>query len=96
MTRNELIQLKAYAKASERAIQAHINSVVKAKGYDSENSIAKYLVEGNPFYLECKAISLWIGSVWVYSHQVQADVMAGTRTMPTIEELLAELPKVGL
>ena len=82
-------------KAMEEAIEAHINTTVKAKGYNSQDSIAKYLVVGNPFYAECTAISLWIGSVWVYSHQVQADVMAGTMVMPTIEELIAELPKLA-
>lgn len=81
-------------KAMEEAIEDHINTTVKARGYNSQDSIAKYLVSGNPFYAECTAISLWIGSVWVYSHQVQADVMAGTRTMPTIEELIAELPEL--
>ena len=83
------------AKAMEEGIENHINTTVKAKGYNSQDSIAKYLVVGNPFYAECTAISLWIGSVWVYSHQVQADVMAGTRVMPTIEELIAELPKLA-
>ena len=81
-------------KAMEEAIETHINTTVKAKGYNSQDSIAKYLVSGNPFYAECTLISLWIGSVWVYSHQVQADVMAGTRVMPTIEELIAELPEL--
>lgn len=88
-------KMQDVAKAMENAIEAHINETVKAKGYNSQDSIAKYLVVGNPFYDECTAISLWIGSVWVYSHQVQADVMAGTRPMPTIEELIAELPKLG-
>jgi hypothetical protein len=95
MTRNELIQLKAYSKASERAIQSHINQVVKARGYDNENSIAKYLVVGNVFYDECRAISLWIGDVWAYAHQVQSDVEGGLRTLPTIEELIAELPELA-
>ena len=81
-------------KAVEEAIENHINTTVKAKGYNSQDSIAKYLVVGNPFYDECTAISLWIGSVWAYSHQVQADVLAGTRAMPTIEELIAELPEL--
>ena len=85
-------KLQDTAKAMEEGIETHINTTVKAKGYNSQDSIAKYLVVGNPFYDECTAISLWIGSVWVYSHQVQADVMAGTRVMPTIEELIAELP----
>ena len=87
-------KLQDTAKAMEQGIENHINETVKAKGYNSQDSIAKYLVQGNPFYDECTAISLWIGSVWVYSHQVQADVMANTRAMPTIEELIAELPEM--
>ena len=83
------------AKAMEEGIENHINNTVKAKGYNSQDSIAKYLVQGNQFYDECTTISLWIGSVWIYAHQVQADVLAGTRTMPTIEELIAELPKLA-
>ena len=81
------------AKSAEQAVQTHINTTVKDLGYDDENSIAKYLVADNPFYTECKAISLWIGSVWVYLHTVQADVLASNRTEPTIEELIEELPK---
>ena len=80
------------AKSAEQAVQTHINAKCVELGYDNENSIAKYLVEGNPFYTECKAISLWISDVWVYTHQVQADVVAGLREIPTNEELLAELP----
>lgn len=85
-------KLQDLAKAMEQGIENHINEAVKARGYNSQDSIAKYLVSGNPFYAECTAISLWIGNVWVYAHQVQADVLAGTREMPAIEELIAELP----
>lgn len=83
------------AKSAEALVQSHINSTVKGLGYDDENSIAKYLVDTNPFYIECKALSLWIGSVWVAVHGIQADVMAGNRTDPTLEELIAELPVYG-
>ena len=82
------------AKAMEEGIESHINETVRAKGYNSQDSIAKYLVSGNPFESECRAISLWIGNVWVYAHQVQADVLAGTREMPSLEELIAELPEL--
>lgn len=85
--------MQAAAKAAEQAVQSTINSKCVELGYDNENSIAKYLVAENPFYTECKAISLWIGAVWTYANKVQTDVLAGTRTMPTIEELVAELPK---
>ena len=76
----------------EDAIQKHINDTVTSKGYDNENSIAKYLVQENPFYDECKAISLWIGSVWVKAFSIQQDVESGIRTMPTVEEVIVELP----
>lgn len=78
----------------EQAVQGHIETVVTGLGYDSENSIAKYLVEGNPFYVECRAISLWIGAVWTKVHEVQADVLAGGDE-PTLEELIASLPVYG-
>ena len=80
----------------EQAIESHINSTIVAKGYNSQDSIAKYLVVENPFYTECAAFSLWIGDVWEYSYQVQADVMDGIRTIPTTEELIAELPVLGV
>ena len=78
---------------AEQAVQSHINAKCIELGYDNENSIAKYLVEGNPFYTQCKAISLWIGAVWVKAHEVQADVLSGTIPMPTVEELIAMLPE---
>jgi len=79
-------------KGIEQAVQSSINTKCVELGYDNENSIAKYLVVGNPFYDECRSISLWIGAVWVYVNQVKNDVEGGTRSMPTVEELLAELP----
>jgi hypothetical protein len=82
-------------KDAEEHIQSHINEVVKGLGYDNENSIAKYLVDGNPFYDECSAISLWIGNVWVTAFTIQQDVLAGNRAEPTTEELLAELPELN-
>lgn len=84
--------IAAIIKAMEQSIESHINETVKARGYNSQDSIAKYLVAGNPFYTESTAISLWIGNVWVYAYQVQADVVAGSRDMPTLEVLIAELP----
>lgn len=79
-------------KELERTIEAHIDSVVKSKGYNNQDSIAKYLVDTNPFYEECKAISVWIGNVWIKAQEIQSEVEAGTRPIPTINEVIAELP----
>ena len=77
----------------QNTIQNHITEFVKSKGYDNENSIAKYLVEGNPFYIECKALSLWVGNVWLFANNLQNEVIGGVRAMPeTNEELVGLLP----
>ncbi len=70
-------------KQAEDAVQSHITTTVKKLNYDDENSIAKYLVEGNEYYEECKALSLWIGLVWKTTNQ---------STATTLEELIGELP----
>jgi len=89
------VKIMQVVKGMEQAVQSSINAKCVELGYDNENSIAKYLVVGNPFYDECRSISLWIGAVWVYVNQVKNDVEGGTRSMPATEELLAELPKYG-
>lgn len=92
MDKKSRLLMEAYTKEFEKEIQVYINNVVKTKGYDNENAIAKYLVDTNPFYEECKAISVWIGNVWIKTHEIQREVEAGTRPMPTINEVIAELP----
>lgn len=81
-----------YVQEIEKNVQDYIATVVKSRGYDNENSIAKYLVDNNPFYEECKAISVWIGNVWIKTHEIQREVEAGIRPIPTINEVIAELP----
>lgn len=92
MDKKSRLLMEAHTKEFEKEIQVYINNVVKTKGYDNENSIAKYLVDTNPFYEECKAISVWIGNVWIKAHEIQREVGEGTRAMPTVAEVIAELP----
>ena len=33
---------------------------------------------------------------WINSYHIMAEVQAGTRTCPTVDELIAELPALGL
>lgn len=89
----ELLEYQESLKLDmEAKIQSYINTIVKAKGYDDENSIAKYLIEGNPFYEECKAISLWIGNVWLVAITIMTDVSNGSREVP--EDIIIELPEL--
>jgi len=78
-------QITEKLRQAEQAVDAHILEKVKEKGYTNTDSIAKYLVEGNKYYEECKTLSLWIGNVWDAVNK---------STATTVEELLAELPKL--
>ena len=53
-----------------------------------------YVNDPNPAY-HARAVALrdWSSSVWTALDEIQADVMAGNRSLPTLPELLAELPQ---
>ena len=53
-----------------------------------------YVNDPNPAY-RARAVALrdWSSSVWTTLDDIQADVMAGNRPLPTLLELLAELPQ---
>jgi len=87
-------QQEAALKALESSVDQHIFSAVHAKGYDSENSLSKYMARPNsPWYAECVALGDWIDACWLKCHEVTNAVLAGERPAPTAEELLAELPE---
>jgi hypothetical protein len=77
------------------AIQTHIDDIAKTKGYDSILSACTYATSKiAKFKAEGQACVNYRDAVWSTSYQVLADVEAGTRTMPTIEALIAELPAI--
>jgi len=78
-------------KEYQELIQKHIDSVVSSLGYDDSNSIAKYLIQENVFYDECKAISLWIGSVWAEAIRLQNEYEAGNIDEPV--DVISILPE---
>lgn len=53
-----------------------------------------YVGDPNPAY-HARAVALrdWSSSVWTALDVIQSDVMAGNRPLPTVAELLAELPQ---
>ena len=95
-TRREQVQLKAHKKISTKraadAVGVYISTQCKSLGYDDENSIAKYLVSENDFYIECKGLSIWIGKVWTKAMSIRVDVESGTIQEPTPAEFIAMLP----
>lgn len=89
----EVIRLETLSNA-EKIIKNHINNTVVSLGYNTEDSIAKYLVEGNKYYTECKAISIWIGLVWTEFYNIINDLI-GNNIYFTDKELIDLMPTLA-
>ena len=81
-------------QALERGIEAWMNFVVAERHYDSiDTCIARYTDSPNPKYAqEAKAVKDWNTAVWDKCWDILAEVKAGTRPIPALEEVIAELP----
>ena len=78
------------------AIQSTLDEAARAKGYDDIVSACSYAGYENVFQAEAIAFGVWRANVWAYGYQELAKVTAGTRPVPTIAEILDELPALVL
>jgi hypothetical protein len=77
------------------AVQAHLDSVARTRGYDGILSLCTYAASSiTQFANEGQAGVNWRDAVWAYCYQVMAAVQAATRTIPTAEQLISELPTI--
>lgn len=77
------------------AVQAHLDTKVKERGYDSILSACSYVNSSDPtFQAEALACVAWRDAVWRTCYNILDEVMAGEREIPTAEELIAELPEL--
>jgi hypothetical protein len=84
----------------EKTIDRHIDQIAKDKGYgrvDVSPSAAclGYASYTNQYQAEAITYGEWIASIWPVVHQIMADVEAGTREIPTEQELIAAMPEMG-
>lgn len=80
------------SKEFEGAIQQYLDSRAKAAGYDNILSACSYASAPNPFQTESISFVVWRGNVWAYCYQELAKVSSGARILPTVEEIISELP----
>jgi len=80
------------SKEFERAIQAELDADARAKGYDNIDTASAYAGAPNPFQEESKLFITRRGNVWAYCFNELGKVKAGTRPMPTIAQIISELP----
>lgn len=73
-------------------IQAYLDTKAKEFRYDNMMSARSYAGYTNPFQAEAQNLAVWASNCWVKAGEIEVAVKAGDRDMPTIDEVLAELP----
>ncbi len=75
------------------AVQAYMDTTVQQRGYDNIHTACTYANSTDHiFAAEGLACVKWRDAVWRKCYDLLAEVKAGTRAIPTAEEVIAELP----
>lgn len=74
------------------AVQKMLDAAAREKGYDNIVSACSYAGAPNDFQTEGASFLAWRSAVWTCCYAELAKVQAGTRPLPTIAEIMAELP----
>jgi len=88
----DYITPETQAQSINNAIQIHLDTKAQSLRYDNINAIGKYVGYENDFQAEAEALGVWASSCWKVAGEIEADVKAGNRDMPTVDEVLTELP----
>lgn len=87
MTPEELI------KMGEDAVQLRLDNFARERGYGSILSACTYVTSTSPRFAadgqKCVEVR---DATWLACYEILGAVMAGARTMPSLSELMAELP----
>lgn len=88
-------QAKQLTNQFTKAVQKWMDTTVQKRGYDNIVSVCTYATSSDiTFSAEGKAAKEWRDKVWRYCYDVVADIVSGKRSIPSISELLNELPKL--
>ena len=84
---------KEIQKMLTDGVQAYMDAKVQERGYDNIHTACSYANSTDEvFKMEGTACLAWRDSVWRKCYNILAEVKAGTRPIPTLEEVIAELP----
>lgn len=77
----------------QQAVQQRLDDFARTRAYDGILSAATYAASAVPkFAAEGQYAVQARDATWAACYQIMADVQAGTRAMPSVEDVLAELP----
>lgn len=76
-------------------VDQFLDDAVQIKDYKNILHACSYSESTIPQYKnEALAIIAWRDTVWQQAYQIQNDILAGQRTIPTEQEFIAELPQM--
>lgn len=76
-------------------VQQHLDTFAQTRNYDGILSVASYSTSTVPkFAAEGQYAVEARDATWAKCYEIMAAVEAGSRPMPTLDELLSELPKL--
>lgn len=82
-----------YIADIKQAIQTHIDTTAQSKDYNNGVSCASYAGYDNPFQAEAIVFAKWRSDVWHTVAQLQAQAIK-TKTLPSADDVLAQLPTI--
>lgn len=78
------------------AVQAHVDNAAKSRGYGDGFALSTYINSTLPQWAqEAEVFIAWRDAVWIYAYTELYKVQQGQRPIPTINELIAELPTIN-
>lgn len=94
-THEEMARLMATPYAD--AVQAMLDAAAQARAYDGILSMVSYAGDTHPkFGSEGAAAKAWRTACWSRCYSILAAVESGARPMPTVADLLAEMPMLAV
>ena len=86
-------QKSGIAEKLTAVVQEYMDKKAKERNYDNIASACSYANSTDTtFRAEGLACVAWRDACWRKCYEIQAAVIAGTRSIPTAEELITELP----
>lgn len=80
-----------------QAIQDYLDSAAKLRNYDNiQTASLRAALPNSPFHAEGVAYGEWMDACWAKGIEVMNAAIAGTIPIPTVQELLIELPDLVL
>jgi hypothetical protein len=90
---NRTVSSDHYEQNIAAAVQSLLDSTAQSYGYDGILSAVSY--KGSPiakFGSEGQMFFNWRDAVWTHCYNILGECLAGTRILPTIDEMIIGLP----